>query len=250
MYRFINRVDEIKKVFTHFRVIEAALDSIIILLIAFLISAYLELKPGWALFLPSLIYFLIALKYKISMNIIKLIEERYPALKERLSTIYDNREEKNVVVEDLASAVLIDMEKVKYSSFIATKHLGIRVALILLLITLVLYTAITSPPINELKNTLTAESLSTESKTDTSNDANSDIFTEPSYVRIGGDAQGLMVYRGSGGELNTPGEGKQVSEYSQLFPSEASSSDTYMEEIPVIYQQIVKNYFANISRSE
>jgi len=80
-----------------------------------------------------------------------------------------------------------------------------------------------------------------------------DIFNESSYTRIGNDTTGLNLYRGQVSELNIPGE-KKAQEYSRLFPVEeaqkASNSGMYAERIPSIYQQIVRNYFTNLSRQE
>ena len=39
---------------------------------------------------------------------ISLIEEKYPALKERLRTAYDNRNTDNIIVQDLIGGVIID----------------------------------------------------------------------------------------------------------------------------------------------
>lgn len=248
MYEFVSRVKEIKKVFTQFKIIEIALDSIIILLAVFITFTYLGVTSGWLVFVPSLIYIIIQLRYKLDQDVIKIIEERYPSLKERLSTVYDNKELSNAVIEELASSVLTDMERLRYSSFVAIKRLGIRVAIILLLVTFVLSSAIIPSSISGPKNILTiSPAVNNNGAVDR---PDTDIFNESSYVRIGDEAEGLMLYRGSVSELNVPGEGKQVSGYSGLFPPEASSSEMYGEGIPVIYQQIVKNYFMNLSGTE
>ncbi len=249
MYKFVQRVNEIRNILIRFRVIEVALDSMILFLTAFLIFPYLGIKPGWMMFVPSLIYAVIQLKCRFNTNIVKKIEEFYPALKERLSTVYDNREEKNVVVEDLASSVLTDMEQVRYSSFISTKRLGIRIAVILMLVTFMLLTAFINPSVSERAST-PAALLSSQANTDRITGSPDTDTNESSFVRIGNDTQGLLLYRGQASELNLPG-GKQAAEYSRLFPGQerpaAISSGIYGETIPPIYQEIVKNYFTNLT---
>jgi hypothetical protein len=202
------------------------------------------LNLTWALFLPPVLFFFIALKYRADANIIKLIEKRYPSMRERLGALYDNRDEKNTVVEDLAASVNSDMDRVKYSSFISTSRLGIRTAVILLLVTFVLSSALTHSP----KNPIQTEGPGAVRLPDSTGFGSvQDIFEEPSVVKIGNDSQGVLIYRSQGSELNMRGDGKQVSGYSKLFPPEASPSEMYQEAVPAAYQQIVKNYFTNLT---
>lgn len=254
MYKFVQRVDEIKKVITQFKFVELVLDSIIILLISFLIFQYLGIKPGWTILVPSLTYAAIQLKYKFNHNIVKKIEELYPSLKERLSAVYDNKDERNIVIEDLASSVLNEMEQMRYSTFISSRRLGVRVAIILGLAAFMLLTASFNASVIEHSGMPPSPILlpSLENIEQNTGSPETDIFNESSYTRIGNDTTGLNLYRGQVSELNIPGE-KKAQEYSRLFPVEemqASNSGMYAEGIPAIYQQIVRNYFTNLSRQE
>ena len=254
MYKFIHRVNELKKVSYQFKVIETVLDLIITMLSGFLIFTYMGISPGWAIIPPLIYLFIILKKNKFKNDIIFRIEERYPNMRERLRTIYDNKEQENIVIKDLASSILADMEKVKYSSFIDTRRLGLRAAIILLLVAFVLSGAVTNPAPYEPKNGLTTNptlpSANDSLRKDSSQEAI--IFNEPSLVKIGNDSQGLIVYRGSGSEPNMPGEVQNTPEYSSLFPQEelpgATSTEAYAETIPVAYHKIVRNYFTNLTR--
>ncbi|VVB87854.1 Uncharacterised protein [uncultured archaeon] len=247
MYKPIIRVNELKDVLTRFRVVETALDAVILFLSLFIVLSYAGVNSMWAMLLPPLLFFFIALKYRADTDIIKLIEKKYPALRERLGALYDSREEKNAVVEDLAESVDLDLGHVKYSSFISTWRLGVRSAVILLLVAFVLSAALTHSP----KNIQQPESQSSQTFSNIPENAGRgtppDIFAEPSVVNIGNDSQGILIYRGQGSEQNVGGDGKQVSGYSGLFPPEASSSEIYSEAVPPVYQQIVKNYFTNLT---
>lgn len=250
MYKPIITVNELKDVLTRFRVVETALDAVILFLSLFIVLSYAGVNSMWAALLPPVLFFFIALKYRADADIIKLIEKRNPALRERLGALYDSREEKNAVVEDLAESLDSDMGHVKYSSFISTWRLGVRAALILLLVAFVLSAALTHSP----KNSQQPESQSIQSLSNkpenTGSGTSPEIFGEPSVVNIGNDSQGVLIYRGQGSELNVRGEGKQVSGYSGLFPPEASSSDIYSVAVPAVYQQIVKNYFTNLTSQD
>ncbi|MBU4138829.1 MAG: hypothetical protein KJ729_02645 [Euryarchaeota archaeon] len=244
MYKPIIRINELKNVLIRFRVVETTLDAVIIFLSLFVVLSYAGISSKWALFLPPVLFFFIVLKYRADANIIKLIEKRYPSLRERLGALYDNRDEKNTVVDDLAASVNSDMDSVKYSSFISTSRLGIRTAIILLLVTFVLSSALIHSPENPIQTESPGAMRLPEY---TGSGSAQDIFEEPSVVNIGNDSQGVLIYRSQGSEPNVRGDGKQVSGYSKLFPPEASSSDIYSEAVPVLYQQIVKNYFTNLT---
>jgi hypothetical protein len=244
MYKPINRINELKNLIIRFRVVETTLDAVIIFLSLFVVLSYAGISSMLALYLPPLLFFFIALKYRTDANIIKLIEKRYPSLRERLSALYDSRDDENAVVEDLAASVNSDMDCVKYSSFISTSRFGIRTAVILLLVTFVMSSALTHSP----KNSMQPESPGAVSLPEsTGSGAAPDIFEEPSVVNIGNDSRGVLIYRSQGSEPNVQGDGKQVSGYSNLFPPEASSSEIYSEAVPAVYQQIVKNYFTNLT---
>ena len=71
---------------------------------------------------------------------------------------------KNVVLENLAESVLTDIEKIKYSSFFETKKLGIRIAIILLLVTFLISSSIINPMYFEPKNDSRKNNIFTISK--------------------------------------------------------------------------------------
>ncbi|MDD5617086.1 MAG: hypothetical protein PHH85_12900 [Candidatus Methanoperedens sp.] len=244
MYKPILRINELRNILIRFRVVETALDAVIIFLSLFLIFSYTGVDSLWALLLPPVLFFFIALKYRSDTNIIKLVEKSYPALRERLGALYDNREEKNAVVDDLAASVNSDLDYVKYSSFISTWSLGIRTAVILLLVTFLLSSAFTHSPNIPVQSESPGRVSLQESM---GAGSSQDIFEEPSVVNIGNDSQGILIYRSQGSEPNVRGGGKQASGYSKLFPPEATSSETYSEAVPSKYQLIVKNYFTNLS---
>ncbi len=141
MNNLINRIIEIKNVMDHLWFIESMLDMIIILLAGFLLVIYAGITPV-LIIIPVLLYFFIVYRSKFNKNTVKLVEEKYPELNERLRTVYDNKDSANVVIEDLAGSVLHDIEKIKYSSFLDTGKLGIRIAAILLLVAILISSSI------------------------------------------------------------------------------------------------------------
>ncbi len=254
MYKFIYRVIEIKNILHHLWLIETLLDIVIIILASFLLTPYMGISPYWMI-IPIFLKIIISLRNKSEKNTVALIEEKYPELNERLRTIYDNKENRNVVLENLAESVLTDIEKIKYSSFFETKRMGTRIAIILLLVTFLVSISIMNPLYFDKKTDeqkIDQERTIFSTLTGEGRNAAGDIFDESSYVSIANDSEGLLVNRGSGSELNTPGSDRKTPEVYPAFPQNEdtgiTSSQVYSEAIPVIYQQIVKNYFMNISR--
>ena len=250
MYKFIYRVIEIRNILDHLWLIETLLDVVIIILAGFLLITYMEISPYW-MSIPIILKLIVSLRNKSGENTVTLIEEKYPQLNERLRTIYDNKENRNVVLEDLAESVLTDIEKIKYSSFFETKRLGIRIAIILLLVAFLVSSSIINPLFFDQKRD--QQKIDQERTLfPASNSQNADIFDEPSFVSIANDSQGLLVNRGSGSELNVPGSDRIPPVVYPAFPQNEeggiTSSQAYGEAIPVIYQQIVKNYFMNTTR--
>lgn len=248
MYKFIYRVIEIRNILDHLWLIETVLDIAIIILAGFLLLPYIGISLYWMI-IPILLKLIVSLRNKSKKNTVALIEEKYPELNERLRTIYDNKENRNVVLENLAESVLADIEKIKYSSFFETKRLGIRIAIILLLVTFLVSSSIINPLYFDQK--INQQKIDPE-RTLFPAGSSADIFDEPSFVSIANDSQGLLVNRGSGSELNVPGSDRKTPVVNPAFPQNEdtgiTSSQSYGETIPVIYQQIVKNYFMNITR--
>lgn len=250
MYKFIYRVIEIRNILDHLWLIETLLDVVIIILAGFLLISFLGISPYW-MSIPIILKLIVSLRNRSGENTVTLIEEKYPQLNERLRTIYDNKENRNVVLENLAESVLTDIEKIKYSSFFETKRLGIRIAIILLLVAFLVSSSIINPLFFGQK--MDQQEIDQERTLfPASQSQNADIFDEPSFVSIANDSQGLLVNRGSGSELNVPGSDRIPPVVYPAFPQNEdggiTSSQAYGEAIPVIYQEIVKNYFMNITR--
>ncbi len=70
--------------------------------------------------------------HKININL--LIENKYPEMKEKLRTAYDNRNETNVIVESLKSLVSSGLTIVSASSLIATSVVVVKIVLVIIFV--------------------------------------------------------------------------------------------------------------------
>lgn len=101
--------------------------------------------------IPPILSFIIAIiaafllhknDHKIKFNL--LIESKYPELKEKLRTAYDNISENNIIIESLKSSVLSGMTIVSASTLLASSVVVIKIFIVIILISGV--TVISSQP--------------------------------------------------------------------------------------------------------
>ncbi len=78
--------------------------------------------------------------HKINLNL--LVENKYPELKEKLRTAYDNRNETNVIVESLKSLVLSGLTIVSASNLISTGVVVTKIILVTIFISGAAYTSL------------------------------------------------------------------------------------------------------------
>lgn len=104
-------------------------------------SSFLSVPTHIIKIVPPIVAFIIAIigalllhrnDHKININL--LIENKYPELKEKLRTAYDNRMETNVIVESLKSLVLSGLTVVSASNLISTSVVVTKIIIVTILI--------------------------------------------------------------------------------------------------------------------
>ncbi|MDP2841456.1 MAG: hypothetical protein Q8O17_04185, partial [Candidatus Methanoperedens sp.] len=89
--------------------------------------------PILAFILAIIVAFLLHRKdHKINVNL--LVENKYPELREKLRTAYDNRTETNVIVESLKSLVLSTLTIVSASTLLATSVVVTKIIFVIIFI--------------------------------------------------------------------------------------------------------------------
>jgi hypothetical protein len=82
------------------------------------------------------------------INAIPIIERKYSELSEKLRTAYDNKEEENIIVEDLAEKVSSSLIKVPPSSLIAKKTIVLKIIIAALMISTTTFVSFTHTQIS------------------------------------------------------------------------------------------------------
>lgn len=202
--------------------------------------------------IPPVLAFIIAIigaflvhrnDHKINLNL--LIENKYPDLKEKLRTAYDNRNETNVIVESLKSLVLSGLTIVSASSLISTSVVVTKIILVTIFISGAAYTSLNQdkvaiPPdviANNFKNiTGIGQGAGNETIAVVGQPENiqnvgykggGEIFGKPKIASLEGKNIDLTIYSGEGTGFGVSGQGQAPPPFipSAAFPVDVLGSN-------------------------
>ncbi len=195
---------------------------------------------------------------------ISLVEEKYPVLKERLRTAYDNRELDNIIVQDLVGSVILDSKPVKSSAFLNRKKLAKNLFMIVCAVALLGYVAETgyqsgySP--TDLEGVIEdipfisgsdSDLFSLEDGGGTSEEEpGEDLFGEPAVIVVEGTEVDLKIPPGAGLGFTVTEEGEERDEefiQSAAYDPEAIASQAYYDNLPEGYRSIIQSYFEELA---
>jgi hypothetical protein len=176
-------------------------------------SIPINIIPSAVAIIISLIFSTLLHRKDKKTNVIRLIENKYPELKERLSTAYDNREESNIIVDSLKTFVSKSMTSVSPSMLLSK---GIIISKIM--ITIIFLAGMTYISLNPQGIQIPQNTLDNVTKAITGEDQNNtgiiditgipenmdnigakgsgDIFGKPKIASIEGKNIDLTLYPG------------------------------------------------------
>lgn len=212
-----------------------------------------------------IITIMLHIRDKIS-SAVYLIEDKYPILYERLRTAYDNRKNRNIIVDNLLNNVLPDTTTVRSSTFLNKKRLAF--CIIAFVVTSSLFTYVTSSDhrINtpeDLKRMIEnlplmqeedkTQGLLPEDEVDSESgdDGSENLFGEPAIIVIEGKEIDLALPPGTGIGFSDSEEGETRTEdfkRSSAYDINAISSQAYYESLPEGYSNMIKAYFEKMAQ--
>lgn len=196
---------------------------------------------------------------------ITLIEEKYPVLRERMRTAYDNRDMDNIIVRDLIGSVVIDSKPVKSSVFLNRKKLARDIMLTVFAVAVLAYvantgyqTTLTPLDLDEIIDTIPFPgsgsdlvSLEEDGGTSGEQQSNEDLFGEPAVIIIEGTEVDLQIPPGAGEGFTSQEEGEERSNesfiQSDIYNPEAIASQSYYENLPEGYRSVIQTYFEQLA---
>lgn len=265
------KIKRLRRAFKGFKTYEAILDSILIFMIIYIILLFLRINVLFAACF-AVGYFIFRLIKYFKFDIILEVVRRYPKLNERLQTAYDNIGIESLIARDLSQQVSRDMDEIRYSSFFPTRNIFkkvlaiICVAFMMISLTFAHVDQVVEesigkilPPIpsnegtqvnqvdkqlNKTRGNRTRISIPGE---DT---GESNIWGEASIAKIEGENVDFKIYRGVSSELGMRRAETELPEYgaSEQFPVSAIASLGYEENYSKVYEEVIKNYFNNLSK--
>ncbi|MEM2934080.1 MAG: hypothetical protein QXQ02_02250 [Halobacteria archaeon] len=265
------KVKRLKRAFKGFKVYEATLDAFLIFMILYIIFLFLKIDTRFAAGF-AIAYFTYRLIKYFKFNIISEVVRRYPKLNERLQTAYDNIGVESLIARDLSQQVSRDMDEIKYSSFFPARNISKKVLAIVCMAFIMISLTFANvdqyveesigkilPPspsnggsqvnqadkqINKTRGNRTRIAVPGE---DT---GESNIWGEASIAKIEGENIDFKIYRGVSSELGLRRAETELPEYgtSEQFPVSAIASSGYEENLPQVHEEVIKNYFTNLSQ--
>lgn len=206
---------------------------------------------------------------KEKKDAIKLLEEKYPTLKERLSTAYDNRNVDNLIVKDLLGTVKLEIKPLTSSALLDRRLLLIGIGALFLTASTSTYITLTDyhtemtpknlpdameniPFIssNKDKDLFSLEGNEAGNK---GKDTSEDLFSEPAVIVVEGTEIDLKIPPGTSPGLTIGEEGEERKDafgQSAADDPEAIASQAYYENLPEGYQNIIQSYFEEMAEAE
>ncbi|WP_440952165.1 DUF7502 family protein [Methanococcoides sp. FTZ1] len=202
------------------------------------------------------------------VQIVPLIEKKFPPLNEKLRTANDNRNIHNIIVDELMSNVLEIASKVNSSELLEKKRF--KTSMALLVASLMIFALVnvsdyrsdyTPEDYNELlenipgisgKENATSPDESFTLEGSSGNGGEEDLMGEPAIIVVEGEEVDLSLPPGAGTGFTAGEEGEEQPpefESSSAYEVGLMSSPAYYEQLPEGYESIIKEYFEEMAKN-
>ncbi|MDP2215837.1 MAG: hypothetical protein Q8J68_00875 [Methanolobus sp.] len=214
--------------------------------------------------LLSLLLTLIVHRKDDKTGAILLIEKKYPSLRERLRTAYDNKDVDNIIVNDLDQKVLLSIAQLGSIVLLSKKILTL--ALMGVVVSSTIVTVVTFYDIrigdittNDWKDLIDNLPFVPDSSNgddffeideDSEESTGTENLTGPSAVIVvEGKEVDLSLPPGSGVGFSPGNDTEQDTDFvpSSSYEIDAISSETYYESFPAGYETVIKSYFEKMA---
>lgn len=223
-----------------------------------------------SLILAALLTIVLHLRDK-SLNILLLVEDKFPILRERMRTAYDNRNDDNVIVNELVGSVMVNTRKISSSSFLNKKRVNSNILLLIITLSMFSYVTITDyrsditpdymkdvienlPFIPQQENETAEDMFTIEEEAESGDGAgNEDLMGEPAVIVVEGEEVDLTLPPGAGEGFNPSEDEEDLPpdfESSSAYEVGTMSSPAYYEELPEGYETIIRSYFEDMTANK
>lgn len=289
MYPFIDVISRLEKASRRYRLYRLALDLTVTFLLFYALLLYISAPVIFARYSS---YDFIFLEFPVRMkmvctaiaalvpataitlmlrirrrpaDIIRSIGDKYPLLKERLPTAYDNADSPGIVPDDLRGEVSIDARSVRRSAILSKKGLFLRMAASIGLAALVLFVsspdaphlltpedldAMIAPASDMEREAAEEEARHQQLMSELGDEAGSgsgeaQIYGKPSVAVIEGTNIELVMFSDAGiGHSARRTESEPLHFISgTALDATPVASETYIDRLPEENRELIKQYF-------
>ncbi|MFH1642225.1 MAG: hypothetical protein ABIC04_04965 [Nanoarchaeota archaeon] len=269
MKNFKTAITEIYTSLNSILIFEDLLSGVLIFLIGYILLLLFNLNVFYSI-LPAVIYLVYEISKHLNKNLnndkLKIVEDVYPNLNEKIRTAADNTYMENPVTDELQSEVLKDLRNVRLSSFFSTKKTTYKLFACIIICFLIVIVALLNFKLADFgikfkkdPGYLTGgfSNESSDSDIASAGSAGSDnIFGEESVATLGSEQLNIELNSLSFELTNVRKETDiPISDFEQSFPDEVEmlqncDSDCVLEnDIPVDQQELVKKYFIKLAET-
>jgi hypothetical protein len=260
MKPIVSALKEVRSAMTQIAVFNCLLDTFILFLILTLTAILISLPWWYALPLTILYGGIHTTRTIFRRRNLAYVEEKTPELKEQLTTVADNIEKENIIVQALQQDVLRTMRSIKTSSFLSfgrlTRQLITLAVLSILIITAsahhirFLDIAKTLDELSRLGEAPGQYELSGENLEFMEN-ISEDIYGNKSIEELGAQELQLQMTPVLSDIDISKVKPPESREFTSSLPQEikATTDVSFQESIPKGYQRIVKSYFREIAKT-
>ncbi len=201
----------------------------------------------------SAMFFLWSLYRKIRENKILTLEKKYPSLRERLRTSYDNLNKNNIIVMALHQDILNIAKKVDVNAFLNIKRLSFKVIITCFMLFSTLYFSSIGLDVLDIKTRVVHSSF--YKKIAESIDIKDEIkdrplLKKPSLLDLGKKDMNFSVETyNTELDINNIEEPKKE-DFGGYYPEEVegAAQEAYESKIPDEYKETIKEYFDKINK--
>ncbi len=198
-----------------------------------------------------------------------LIEQKYPELRERLRTAYDNANNENLIVSDLLNSVSMKIKKITSSTLLAKRRVLFGLIIILISSATLTYvvdnnvrtTEFNPEDLGNIINDITDNDeenpedfvvLDDDSSDEGGNAGSENLTGETQVVVVEGTEVDLTLPAGSGVGFSNQEDSEEADEdfeRSSAYEISVISSQSYYEELPEGYENVIRSYFEEMAQN-
>ncbi|WP_135606143.1 hypothetical protein [Methanococcoides sp. NM1] len=221
-----------------------------------------------SIFIAILLTFAIHFRDR-KIQIVPLIEEKFPSLNERLRTANDNRNIHNIIVDELMGNVLEIASKVNSSELLEKKRFKASMALLVASLAIFSFVVVTDyqsgvdpddlagliedlPFVPDKENATSPDEIFPLEDDGDGNGGDEDLMGEPAVIVVEGEEVDLSLPPGAGTGFTAGEEGEELPpEFvsSSAYEVGLMSSPAYYEQLPEGYESIIKEYFEEMAKN-